>query len=556
GDWVYDLDEANSDVQALTTGDTLGDTLTVSSADGTAQNITITINGTNDAPETADGTVAAVEGGDTTLSASDFSFTDVDSGDSLSAIRIDSLPGQGTLKLSGVAVTAGQEILQANIANLTYTPPNDVDADTSFTFSVSDGTDWCASPSTMTIGITSENDPPSTPRLTTSGVTENEIGVFVGTLRAVDPEGEAVTYTVGDSRFRIIDNELWLAAGTSLDYEATSSLTIRVYAYDPEGFYSSAFVSVPVINVVKEPGQTQTGGAGNDTLKGGDDDDTITGGAGNDQLNGGAGDDVIQKDDDDEGQDIIVGGQGDDSIRAGGGDDFVIGDGATDGTTRQSLDEDSDTNDTGADTIRGGNGNDTILGGGWNDDLSDDNGRYDDGEEVEVDLLENKIWAGGGNDVAAGSGGDDELGGSSGVDTLKGLGGDDTLYGNADNDEVYGGNGDDLLYGGTGDDTMSGGAGDDTLWAGAGDDLLTGGAGADVFVFGASRGNDTIGDFDVISDSLDFMAGFSTSAEVVAASTETSQSGEDGVLIDFGDGESIFLAGLTLSDLSSVQMNF
>ena len=49
GAWTYTLDNANSAVQALNVGDTLTDTFTVTTIDGTAQVVTITINGTNDA---------------------------------------------------------------------------------------------------------------------------------------------------------------------------------------------------------------------------------------------------------------------------------------------------------------------------------------------------------------------------------------------------------------------------------------------------------------------------------------------------------------------------
>ncbi|WP_262690046.1 DUF4347 domain-containing protein, partial [Kordiimonas aestuarii] len=80
GDWVYDLDEANSDVQALASGDTLGDTLTVSSADGTAQNITITINGVNDAA-TFGGTLSNSLNEDTDTVGGTATVTDADTGE-------------------------------------------------------------------------------------------------------------------------------------------------------------------------------------------------------------------------------------------------------------------------------------------------------------------------------------------------------------------------------------------------------------------------------------------------------------------------------------------
>ncbi len=49
GVWIYVLDNSNAAVQALNVGGTLTDTFTAITVDGTAQLVTITINGTNDA---------------------------------------------------------------------------------------------------------------------------------------------------------------------------------------------------------------------------------------------------------------------------------------------------------------------------------------------------------------------------------------------------------------------------------------------------------------------------------------------------------------------------
>ena len=57
GVWTYTLDDSNAAVQALNVGDTLTDRFTVTTIDGTAQLVTVTINGAND---------AAVISGDTT----------------------------------------------------------------------------------------------------------------------------------------------------------------------------------------------------------------------------------------------------------------------------------------------------------------------------------------------------------------------------------------------------------------------------------------------------------------------------------------------------------
>ena len=48
---AYDLTNGNADVQALGAGDSLTETFTVETIDGTEETVTITINGTDDAPE-------------------------------------------------------------------------------------------------------------------------------------------------------------------------------------------------------------------------------------------------------------------------------------------------------------------------------------------------------------------------------------------------------------------------------------------------------------------------------------------------------------------------
>jgi VCBS repeat-containing protein len=60
GVWTYTLDETNSTVQALNIGGTLTDTFTVTTADGTAQMVTVTIHGANDAAVISGATTGAV----------------------------------------------------------------------------------------------------------------------------------------------------------------------------------------------------------------------------------------------------------------------------------------------------------------------------------------------------------------------------------------------------------------------------------------------------------------------------------------------------------------
>ena len=78
--------------------------------------MTVDVTAVNDAPTASNNTVTTNEDTDHTFSASEFGFTDVD-GDSLDHVSIETLPSNGTLLLSGVAISAGDQISAANISN-------------------------------------------------------------------------------------------------------------------------------------------------------------------------------------------------------------------------------------------------------------------------------------------------------------------------------------------------------------------------------------------------------------------------------------------------------
>src|SRR5439155_1389471 len=123
---------------------------------------TIRIAGVNHAPTTSDNAVTTAEDTAFTFSSGSFPFSDVDAGDSLQSVRLDTLPGSGTLTLGGSSVSAGQVIAVGQLGNLVYTPPADQNGSpfTTFTFSVSDGAAFSAAPGTLTVNVTPVNDPP------------------------------------------------------------------------------------------------------------------------------------------------------------------------------------------------------------------------------------------------------------------------------------------------------------------------------------------------------------------------------------------------------------
>jgi uncharacterized repeat protein (TIGR01451 family) len=125
--------------------------------------VNLTVTAVNDAPTFADSVVTTQEDTDFVFNVSDFPINDVD-GDSLAAVRIESLPAHGILLFNGVAVSVNDVIDVADIASgmLIFRP--DVNENgtpyTTFDFSVSDGALFAALPSTLTVNVTPVNDAP------------------------------------------------------------------------------------------------------------------------------------------------------------------------------------------------------------------------------------------------------------------------------------------------------------------------------------------------------------------------------------------------------------
>ncbi len=132
-------------------------------ADSTPATATIHVEPVNDAPNGADNSITLNEDSSRSFSAADFGFTDVDQGDSLSAVRIDGLPSAGSLSLNGVAVTAGQVIAASQLGGLVFTPAANASGNhyADFTFSVKDSAGaFDSTPNTITLNVTPVNDAP------------------------------------------------------------------------------------------------------------------------------------------------------------------------------------------------------------------------------------------------------------------------------------------------------------------------------------------------------------------------------------------------------------
>lgn len=218
-------------------------------------------------------------------------------------------------------------------------------------------------------------------------------------------------------------------------------------------------------------------------------------------------------------------------------------------------------------------------------------------------LVENAV-GGAGADTLAGNDATNHLQGGGGADLLLGRGGDDVLDGGAGADTMVGGTGHDryvvdhigdvvqelpgqgtdtilgavanitlpdavealllgagalngignalgnLIFGNASANRLEGRDGADMLEGRHGNDTLLGGAGADIFVLRLGDGLDRIEDFTSGTDLLALLGFGRTSTAILALATEQ----VDGLLIDFGHGDGVLLAGLTRMQLTAADI--
>lgn len=254
---------------------------------------------------------------------------------------------------------------------------------------------------------------------------------------------------------------------------------------------------------------TITGGAGNDSISGGQGFANIDAGSGHDwvtasgSLNtiiGGDGNDTIYGGD---GHLFLDGGNGDDALVAGGHNNTIIG----------GAGNDSIWGGQGNSTIDGGAGNNVIYLDGWSNVLT-----LGDGNNLIQDLDgQGTITAGNGNNTVAllgwsnnltlGNGNNHVMVAWGGNTTIVAANGDNVIELSGWSNLVTTGNGVDNIWAGMGMSTISSGGGIDHVWLGgsgasqvnlgAGDDVVyTGGAFADTLIGG--QGNDQ---FVLVNDS-------------------------------------------------------
>ena len=208
-------------------------TVTATDAGGLqdTDSVTITVTPVNDAPVGTDTTVTTNEDVAHVFTVANFGFADVDALDTMSAVRIDTLPAAGTLTLNAVALTAGQVIVAADInaGLLRFTPAPDANGAgyASFTFSVRDtaGPAFDPAPNTMTLNVTPVNDAPAANDVSASG-NEDDAQIAI-TLTGADLEGAIASFRITGALpgngLLYTDAGLTTLAASGIDYAAAGN---------------------------------------------------------------------------------------------------------------------------------------------------------------------------------------------------------------------------------------------------------------------------------------------------------------------------------------------
>src|SRR5205085_124450 len=178
----------------------------------------------------------------------------------LSAVKITTIPGAGSLTLSGVAVTAGQTVSVANITggNLKFAPAANANgaAYASFTFQVQDdggtangGVDLDQSPNTLTINVTSVNSAPAGTSNTVTMLENTPYTFSTADFGFTDPSDNpadallAVKITTLPGAGTLTDNGVAVTAGQFVSTSDISSFpTLRSSALNANGAAYASFM--------------------------------------------------------------------------------------------------------------------------------------------------------------------------------------------------------------------------------------------------------------------------------------------------------------------------
>ncbi len=210
-----------------------------------ASTIIVDITAVNDQPSGTSDVLTVLEDTPYTLTSAAFGFSDPDQNQTLAGVLVTAVPAQGQLTLAGVPVQDNHTISveEIDLANLVFQPePNSFGNDyATIDFRVidnsgaTDSSQIDATSAILSINVLPLNDPADEITLSSRSVEENSAAAIIGSLEVadVDPD-DTHTLTVDDARFEIVNDELKLREGVSLDYESEPEVALKISAVDAE----------------------------------------------------------------------------------------------------------------------------------------------------------------------------------------------------------------------------------------------------------------------------------------------------------------------------------
>ncbi|MFC1235551.1 VCBS domain-containing protein, partial [Vibrio sp. F74] len=252
GEWTYSLDQES--VQSLKgpqgeqgsegylSAETLTDIITLTATDGTTQDITITIIGTNDGPVAVADTGQTDE--DTTLVVDAVNGvlkndTDVEQ----DSLTVSSVNGDNSKVGQTITLESGAALILNEDGSYSYDPNGafeslgvDDKATDSFTYTANDGTED-SEPVTVTITINGTNDGPVA--VADTGQTDEDTTLVVDAVNGVlkndtDVEQDSLTVSSVNGDSSKVGQTITLESGAALILNEDGS-----YSYDPNGAFES-----------------------------------------------------------------------------------------------------------------------------------------------------------------------------------------------------------------------------------------------------------------------------------------------------------------------------
>jgi len=499
-DWKYELDNASATIQSLGEGETLTDTITMTTEDGTTQDVVITITGTNDAPVVNKRPYVKWNTEHVLLQVSD-----VDTNDTLTFHNASG-------SINGMVLNNGSVTEITPVAQTTATTTN---------MQVTDGIAIVDLQTSYSEGSTGDD---------TFGSSTNDRIIFAfdgdDTVNASDEDDDIVGGAgadklyggAGDDDIHIDDADTVIDGGADYDIiELYEDVDVRLDTFkNNEAIWineDNKSLSMTTDQLTQNNIDSVLGMLGDEYLKVYKNTDTnididmttvfygqanfyydVDGHTGDDTITGSTENDIFVFGDDLTNGDSLDGHTGNDTLKIG--DDNAQTD--LDGVTN--IEKIEITNTASASDYKLSAGKVLIANG-----ATLEVEHKDTGKDLKLDLSANagngildftgndqkdEITAAGGDDELRGNAGGDELHGGDGSDHLYGGDNDDKLYGDAGEDTLEGGDNNDELHGGDDNDTLRGNSGVDKLYGDAGDDTIYVGDDSDIDTINYTTGTD------------------------------------------------------------------